>query len=218
MHIGIIPDGNRRWVKENNKTANDLLNRWKEMLLSRLTNKVVNFTNVEAEGVEHPEVWEHAKKITEVSAYVVSKDNLRRKDYSLDLIYKFISFIADLDVILDFRINIYGELNLLPTEVQDNINKIIAKTNSDSTYKLNLAVAYDPITDIKNFAIDENRSQSQIDMVVRSGREYRSSGFFPCNTLYSEWHYTDKLWPDMNRNDFIKAMEYYNSKQRRFGK
>ena len=65
MHIGIIPDGNRRWVKENIKNSEDLLNQWKSMLTSRLKGRVINFTTVEEEGKKHPDKWKYSKDITE---------------------------------------------------------------------------------------------------------------------------------------------------------
>ena len=101
--------------------------------------------------------------------------------------------------------------------MRDNIDKILSRTNVDSTYQLHVAIAYDPKDDINEFITNKDRKQSQMDLVVRSGREQRSSGFFPCHTLNSEWYYSDKLWPDMNEDDFVDAMKHYKSKDRRFG-
>ena len=218
MHIGIIPDGNRRWAKENNKTPDELLSKWKEMISSRMKGDVVSFAVAEKEGEKHPEKWKYAKDINEISLYVMSKDNFGRQDYTLDIIYRFVEYVADMNAYFDFNINIYGNIDLLPENVRQNVDKILSKTNKESIYNLHLAVLYDPEEDIKEYASGKRRNQSPIDLVVRSGREQRSSGFFPCHTLYSEWYYSDKLWPEITQQDVDDAMKQYESRNRRFGK
>lgn len=213
IHIGFIPDGNRRWLKENNKTKEDLLEKWKSMEMffdaDSLRNKMLEFN-------KNPDLIEYINKINEVSIYAISIDNLKRKDLSLGMVYEIITHISKLDF-KDVNINIIGKINLLPDFVKKNIKKILEKSNIKSKYTVNLAISYDPIEDIKSFNA-KKRNQTQIDLVIRSGREKRTSGFFPCHTLYSEWYFSDKLWPDINENDLLEALEYYSKKQRRFGK
>jgi len=213
IHIGIIPDGNRRWLKENNKTSDDILKRWKmmEMLfdIDLIKTKILRLN-------KNPDLLEYVNKINEISVYVLSIENLKRKDSSLEMVYKFIKKISKLDL-HDMNINIIGKIDLLPFPVKKNIEKIVKKSNIKGKYTLNIAVSYDPVEDMKNFGIN-NRKQTQIDLVIRSGREKRSSGFFPCHTLYSEWYFSDKLWPDMSELDILKSLEYYSKKNRRFGK
>ncbi len=218
MHIGIIPDGNRRWAKENSKDSDGLLARWISMVESRLTDNVVSISDIENACKGEPLLEETANKVTEISLFVMSIDNIKRTDYTTSIIYKFIEHLSKLDLKLDFSINLHGQIDLLPESVKTNIDTIISKTKQDSEHKLHLAIAYDPKIDIVNYANNNRPEQSQIDLVVRSGREQRTSGFFPCHTLYSEWCFMNKLWPDMNKDDLKKAIEYYNSKQRRFGK
>ena len=87
---------------------------------------------------------------------------------------------------------------------------------------INLAIAYDYIKDLLNFGLKNNcnynREQTQIDCIFRSGNEYRTSGFFPCHSLYSEIIVFDKLWPEINIEDFKNVIYIYNNRHRRFGK
>lgn len=217
VHIGIIPDGNRRWVKENNKTINDILKKWEIMEIlfdiDLMKKKLLRFN-------KNPDLVEYINKINEISIYVLSIENLKRKDSSLEMVYEFIKKISKLDL-NDININIIGKIDLLPFFVKKYIKKIVEKSDNKSDnkskYNLNIAVAYDPVEDIKSFGI-KNRNQTQIDLVIRSGREKRSSGFFPCHTLYSEWFFSDKLWPDMSEIDIVEGLEYYSKRHRRFGK
>jgi len=211
LHIGIIPDGNRRWVTENGRSKDELFDRWRDM---------EKFFNLEVfkEKLrkEDPSLEKYIDQISELSLYVLSDDNLKRNDFSLPMVFKVIKQISEIDKI-DAKINIAGDIRLLPDYVVKNIKTILKKSNNKSKYTINLAIAYDPVKDIELFP-NLNRNQSQIDLVLRSGRERRSSGFFPCHCLYSEWYFTDKLWPDIEDEDLIDALKYYSKRQRRFGK
>ena len=55
------------------------------------------------------------------------------------------------------------------------------------------------------------------DLVIRTSGEIRLSNFLPWQSAYSELYFTDVLWPDFDKKELIKAIEYYNKKDRRFG-
>jgi undecaprenyl diphosphate synthase len=99
-----------------------------------------------------------------------------------------------------------------------DLQKMISKSNPDNTFTVNLKICYDPHEDIKHFVKGKRSRKFQIDSVFRSGREKRSSGFFLCQTLYSEWIYSDKLWPDVNIGDMSDSINLFGKRQRRFGK
>lgn len=56
------------------------------------------------------------------------------------------------------------------------------------------------------------------DLIVRTGGQIRHSGFFLYHSAYSEYFFTETLWPDFGKGDFDKAIEFYNSIKRNFGK
>ena len=56
------------------------------------------------------------------------------------------------------------------------------------------------------------------DLVIRTGGEYRLSNYLLWQAAYSEFFVSEVLWPDFTKEDFAKAIEFYNTRQRRFGK
>jgi len=56
------------------------------------------------------------------------------------------------------------------------------------------------------------------DLIIRPGGEFRLSNFLTWQSAYSELFFTDTLWPDFGEADLVKALDFYNSRQRRFGK
>ena len=56
------------------------------------------------------------------------------------------------------------------------------------------------------------------DLVIRTGGEFRLSNYLLWQAAYSEFYVTETLWPDFTQDEFLKAVEFYKTRQRRFGK
>lgn len=56
------------------------------------------------------------------------------------------------------------------------------------------------------------------DLIVRTGGNIRHSGFFLYHSAYSEYYFTETLWPDFDQEAFDKVIQYYDIIQRNFGK
>ncbi len=56
------------------------------------------------------------------------------------------------------------------------------------------------------------------DLLIRTSGEMRTSNFLPWQLAYTEFYFTDKLWPDFTERDFDEALEVYSLRKRRFGK
>ena len=56
------------------------------------------------------------------------------------------------------------------------------------------------------------------DLLIRTSGEQRLSNYLLWQLAYTEFYFTDVLWPDFNKKELEKAIEYYNSRDRRFGK
>jgi undecaprenyl pyrophosphate synthase len=83
---------------------------------------------------------------------------------------------------------------------------------------INIALAYDPVAHSREVLLDDRTGGSQpIDMVVRTGGEQRSSGFFPLQTMYSEWFYTPCLFPDFTESELERMLCDFAARKRRFG-
>lgn len=225
VHIGIIPDGNRRWSKKNNLYTNEILEHYKNLIINMI-NKLYN------------NKLEYIKYINELSLYVCSIDNLNRKDNTKYLIFDLIRFlnkifnypnnyfsnhisqnIKKLNSIID--INVIGDIEELPSDIIDILLNLKNNFNGND-YKINLAIAYDYNKDMINYGINNlenyNRNQSNIDLVLRSGGERRISGFFPTKIIYSELFFIDKLWPDVLLEDINQTIQDFYNRNRRFGK
>ena len=55
------------------------------------------------------------------------------------------------------------------------------------------------------------------DLIIRPGREVRISNFLLWQCAYSEFYFTDKMWPEMDETEFVKAIKSYLDRNRRFG-
>ena len=234
IHIGIIPDGNRRWCKKNNLELKDTIKIWTEKFLNILTELI---SNIDENKKKHQK-YKKLKYINEISLYVCSIDNLKRDDETLKCILKFIEninkilftkteYIDEISFkkiqyfLTRININIIGDMDLFPNSIQNILNKLKRK-NEESVLTINLAIGYNYNNDLLNYKnndmIHYNREQSNIDLLFRSGGEKRISGFFPTKTLYSELFFYNKLWPDITINDFNKIVKKYLKRNRRFGK
>jgi undecaprenyl pyrophosphate synthase len=214
IHLGIIPDGNRRFLKQiSNK---NLINVWEEKF-KILINEFIK---------EKDNKYVNLKKVNELSIYVCSIDNLNRDDNTKENVFNVLKsvliFLKDIQNMRDtININFIGDINLLPKDLQKLMSESKSKLKGN-LLKINLAIAYDYLKDIQNFRFIMNnnykRKQSNIDLVFRSGGEKRLSGFFPTKTIYSELFFVDKLWPEINLNDIELVLEEFNKRNRRFGK
>lgn len=121
------------------------------------------------------------------------------------------------------QIRFIGERERLPPEVQaqcralEEVTQEVSSSLSTSPLLLQFAIAYDPIEDIRR-EVNAPRRRPDIDLVIRTSGELRSSGFLPLDTLYSEWIYEPKLFPDFRLEDLQNALRVFQSRERRFGR
>tara|TARA_B100001094_G_scaffold332055_1_gene402559 strand:- start:439 stop:1146 length:708 start_codon:yes stop_codon:yes gene_type:complete len=234
VHLGIIPDGNRRWCKKNNKDIDNIINYYENIL--------IEFVNKYKNKKKLPKYF---RNITDISFYIASKDNMKRTDKTKDIIFNIIKFLYKIyenpklflkkhkinlteeqlnnihTIFNQININFIGEIDTLPTEIQNILNKI-KKYNKNNKYSLHFAIAYDYYKDIQSYNNSNYknyiRNQSNIDLILRTGGEFRTSGFFPTKTIYSELFILKKLWPEINLNDFNNILRSFKNRNRRYGK
>jgi undecaprenyl diphosphate synthase len=129
-----------------------------------------------------------------------------------------------------------GKLDYLPNDVKNELFKAIEKTKNNNKLKLYLALSYggrqeilDAVNKIinsklefvdegtfRNFLYDPNLPDP--DLLIRTSGEYRISNFLLWQISYSEFYFTKTLWPEFRREEFIKAIEDYSKRKRKFGK
>lgn len=74
-----------------------------------------------------------------------------------------------------------------------------------------------PVGEINEDTIKENLWTSDVDLVIRTGREQRISNFLLWQSAYSEFYFSPKYWPDFTEKDLDEALAEYENRQRRFG-
>jgi undecaprenyl diphosphate synthase len=134
------------------------------------------------------------------------------------------------------RIRAIGRLGNLGKEVLEALNYAVEKTKDNRDLNLYLALSYggrqeivDAVNTILRLGIkevDEEKFRNflydpelpDVDLLIRTAREYRISNFLLWHTAYAELYITDVLWPDFREEEFLKAIEDYSKRVRKFGK
>ena len=234
VHIGIIPDRNRTYCKNNNISKCELPNIW----FNTIIDSIKNFFNNKYSNLEF------INKITEISFYISSIDNVKRKDNSTSYGYNFLRKLYKLynnlneyfeqdiidklnDIELDINVNLIGDIHLIPKDLLDIYDKY-KKFITGGKFNINLAICYDYFKDIESYYVLKNfkehsekyrevenkfknyfRHQTNIDCVLRSGNEPRFSGFFPTKTIYTNLILLNKLWPEIKIEDIDNGIKQY---------
>lgn len=228
LHLGIIPDGNRRYAKKFNISVDKSYFKGLEVMKNLIEN--IFMCNMNKYDI----------KI--LTIFVCSKDNLiKRSEKEINLIKNMINkFLEYCDKnkknINNYKIkfSVAGNINLLNDQIIINkLLKLINETKEYNKYKLNLAIGYDGREEIKKATLQLNYNneiitidniknnldvKEDIDMVIRTGYEKRMSGFFPWQTVYSEWFFLNKYWGELDMNDINKIYKKYIKRKRNFGK
>jgi undecaprenyl diphosphate synthase len=140
------------------------------------------------------------------------------------------------------RLMTIGNINDIPEKVRKILTDTIEKTKNNKGMVLNLALSYGGRGDILNAfrklskkvenkeiksndidekMISENLLTSGVpdpDLLIRTSGEMRLSNFLLWQNAYTELYFCDTLWPDFGREELVKAVGDYNSRERRFGK
>ncbi len=186
-HIGIIPDGNRRWAIQNGlKKENGYVYGLEPAL--RLLRKA------KKHGVE------------ELTFYGFTTDNCKRPKEQVRSFAKACCDAVNIMESEDVSIYVAGNTKspCFPSELIP-YNK--RKPLTDNKMRVNLLVNYGWEWDMKNGW--QSRDIPRIDMVIRWGGMCRLSGFLPIQTVYSDFYIVKDLWPDFKEEHFDGALEWY---------
>lgn len=226
LHIGIILDGNRRFAKKRGMLP------WKGHKYG--ADKV-------AELLE----WCRELSIKELTLYSFSLENFRRPENEKKILFKlFRENIEKLekDERIEkngMKIRFIGRLEMFPPLLVKDMARLMEKTKKNNNYIVNFAMAYGGRAEIadafRKIALEVKKGKisaedidekiitknlylsSEPDLVIRPGGEKRVSNFLIWQSYYSEWHFTDKLWPEFTKSDFINAIADFRKRERRFG-
>jgi len=228
-HIAIIMDGNRRWAK-------------KRHLPTNLGHKEG------AQRLEDIAEYCSKLGVKYLTVYAFSTENWRRSEEEVNYLMDLLAdSITDFDKRFKGqhgRIKLIGDINGLPQRLQDGIRHIeeTTKDSKDGT-TVNVAINYGGRPEIVNATkqIAEDYKNGKIaslndineelvsnymytkgdpdpDLIIRTGGDIRMSNFLTWQGVYSEFLFTDCLWPDFKEQELDKAIEEFNKRKRNFGK
>jgi undecaprenyl diphosphate synthase len=212
FHVGIIPDGGRRWAVNNNCTLEDA---YKQAisLLERFTGLFLG------NGVQI------------ISIYLNSIQNFRRKPNDLAINLKQIESalrneIREIALQNGLRIVVAGNRDIIPASLLDTILTIERLTKDNCNKRINLLVAYDPLQEIiqacKASADPYAFFQylwinTPVDLVIRSGNAPLLSNFLPLQSAYARLYFFEKLFNEITSEDITGVMDDFTKINRKFG-
>lgn len=218
-HVAIIMDGNGRWATKRNKPRVFGHNEG----MKRVVDVVENSLNI---GIKY------------LSLYAFSTENWKRPqkeiDFLMQILIKYIDDQLNKLVTQGVKINILGDISVLPEKVIQKIEYALDSTKDNDKLILNIAINYGSRQEILravNTAIvdggiltdDEfskllyTRNQPDVDLLIRPGGEKRLSNFLLYQMSYAELYFSDIYWPDFKLESLIDAIYWYQNRNRRFG-
>lgn len=224
-HVAVTMDGNGRWATRQN------LPRTKGHLEGLKTAKRIVKAAKDA-GVKY------------LTLYTFSTENWKRAQEEVGFLMNLIHvhLIGELQFYKDngIRIRHAGDISALPKNIQDDLNDAMEKTKDYNELTLTLAINYGGRDEIvrgikKILTSNTHISPDQIteetvrqnldfsdcpdvDLLIRTGGEFRLSNFLLWHVAYAEQVYTDTLWPDYTEEEFIQNLQAFSKRNRRFGK
>ena len=207
-HIAIIMDGNGRWATNRNKPRVFGHNEG----MKRVVDVVENSLNI---GIKY------------LSLYAFSTENWKRPqkeiDFLMQILIKYIDDQLNKLVTQGVKINILGDISVLPKKVIQKIEYALDSTKDNNKLILNIAINYGSRQEILlavNNAIEngqiltENefsnllytRNQPDVDLLIRPGGEKRLSNFLLYQMSYAELYFSDTYWPDFKLDSLIDAI------------
>ena len=226
-HIAIIMDGNGRWAKLRN----------------------------------HPRVFGHregtksVRKVVESSArlgiknltlYAFSTENWSRPKYEVKTLMKLLISALKRELPLmrrnNIRLNSIGHTDMMPKNVQKELQEVLDETKTNTGLVLTLALSYGARQEIQHAIkeisykvknniisvenVDEDiinkhlytQNLPDVDLLIRTSGEVRISNFLLWQIAYAELYFTEELWPDFDETSLLNAISDYQLRERRFGK
>ena len=218
IHVGIIPDGMRRWSKENNIS----------LVESYLTS---------LENIDNIISYFFSNEVKILSIYSLSSDNLQREESEIDsIIYAetlyFDKFLPEICKKWNSKFVAVGNIDDITNQkFKNSIIKLQELTKEYSERKMYALINYDPLDDITILSKNINNNKQEninffdllkvkepVDLLIRTGKVKRTSNFLPFHIGYAELRFIDKLFIDTEIDDFKNVYENFSNENRKYGK
>jgi len=226
-HIAVIMDGNGRWAKQHGK--------------ARVFGHKSGVKSVRSVSEGAAEAG-----VKFLTLYAFSTENWKRpKAEVMALMQLLVTTISGEIKTLNknnIRLAAIGDLGSLPNNCQSELEKAIKNTSNNTGMTMVLALSYSSrweiinavksvLIDVKSGTLDEakideiafnsylcTRNIPDPELIIRTSGEHRISNFLLWQAAYSEFYFTDILWPDFRKENLWDAIIDYQNRERRFGK
>ena len=225
-HIAIILDGNGRWAKKKGMPRN--------------YGHVQGSKNVER-------ICEDAYKlgVKYLTVYAFSTENWKRPqdevDALMNLLRNYMKTCLKTAEKNRMRVRVLGDKTALDEDIRNRIAELEEATKNNDGLNFQIALNYgsrdEMIRAMKRMAADVKEGVVEVgnitedlfesyldthdipdpDLMIRTSGEQRLSNYLLWQLAYSEFYFTEVLWPDFTKEELVKAIEYYNGRDRRFG-
>ncbi len=225
-HIAIIMDGNGRWAAK--RSLPRIVGHQQGVKAVRTVVKACGILGVQT-----------------LTLFAFSSENKNRSTDEVSLLFKLFLTVLNQEVKKlnkhNVRLKIIGDLSLFPEDVQKTAVEAQEQLADNTGLTLVIAANYGGQWDIAHAAkqaaeatirgdiVPEDitiegfsnylslANEPAVDLLIRSSGEFRISNFLLWDIAYSEFYFTDTLWPDFDEVELNKAIESFNHRERRFG-
>ena len=226
QHVAIILDGNGRWAKSKGMPRN-----YGHAQGSKNVEKICE------------EAWRMGIKY--LTVYAFSTENWNRPKDEVDALMKLLRNYMKTCLKTakknDMKIRVIGELQRLDEDIRSRIAELEEATKENGGLNVQIAINYgsrdEIVRAVRKLAadcakgkvnaedIDEQVFEGYLDthdipdpdLMIRTSGELRLSNYLLWQLAYTEFYFTDVLWPDFSKEELIKAIEHYNARDRRYG-
>ncbi len=224
-HVAIIMDGNGRWAKMRNLPRAAGHQAGTEALRD-----IIRFSSDSA--------------IKYLTIYAFSTENWSRSNEEVGALMALLLryFTSEIDELCaeNVRIRIIGDVDGLPDPQRDAVVKAMERSKDNTGLNLSIALNYggrqeilhaakllalraQKGEDVSSFTMEDVQKGlytwelPDVDLLIRTSGEQRLSNFLPWQTVYSEMVFDPVLWPDFDRKSYIRDLQIYASRDRRYG-
>lgn len=225
-HVAIILDGNGRWAKKRNMPRN-----YGHIQGSKTVEQIIeDGYNM---GIEY------------ITVYAFSTENWKRSadevEALMKLLGKYLIDCIERSTKNNMQVRVIGDKSGLDRKLVERINELEEATKDATGLKFTIAINYGGRDELRRAVMKlaqevadqklqpEDITEEMInnkldtaglpdpDLLIRTSGEERLSNFLPWQLAYTEFYFTDVLWPDFSKEDLLTAIRYYNGRERRFG-
>lgn len=219
-HIAIIMDGNGRWATKKNK--------------ERTFGHYYGSENVREIALAALKVG-----VKTLTLYAFSTENWKRPQKEIEYLMKlpevfFKRFLKELNE-KGIRIMTIGDLTQIPKSTRDVMQRAVEETKENDKLILNFALNYgsrdeivravnqiikDDVKEVNEVLFDvylDTYGLEPVDLLIRTGGDKRLSNYLLWQLAYAELVFLDLEWPDFNEAVFLKCIEDFKKRERRFG-